>query len=331
MSTKATAFSPTAVDAFVSIESIRVVGRHRQDLGDLKSLADSIADVDLLNPITITADSRLIAGQRRLEACRLLGWGSVPVRIAANLDEAAALLRAERDENTERKDMVLSEKASLGAALYAIEEQAAKARMAEAGRSAAPGRPRERCTELETPFRQAPPGSYKNKTVAVVGEALGMSGTTYAELRYVFEASRDTELPQHVRATAVDALAEMDRTGKVARGASKVRATVRANREAIEAKAAALASPVLPDELDPLPSPAQNAEKPAPSDWIPVARDNSAAAAKKRRQLLTHLAAEGNRSAQIAQRIELLHLHADRIAEFVGRVGLARTQLAGNP
>lgn len=158
MSTKATAFSPTAVDAFVSIESIRVVGRHRQDLGDLKSLADSIADVDLLNPITITADSRLIAGQRRLEACRLLGWGSVPVRIAANLDEAAALLRAERDENTERKDMVLSEKASLGAALYAIEEQAAKARMAEAGRSAAPGRPRERCTELETPFRQAPPG-----------------------------------------------------------------------------------------------------------------------------------------------------------------------------
>lgn len=29
--------------------------------------------------------------------------------------------------------------------------------------------------------------------------------------------------------------------------------------------------------------------------------------------------------------VELLHLHADRIAEFVGRVGLARTQLAGNP
>lgn len=29
--------------------------------------------------------------------------------------------------------------------------------------------------------------------------------------------------------------------------------------------------------------------------------------------------------------VELLHLHADRIAEFVGRVGLARRQLAGNP
>lgn len=52
-----------------------IVGfRYRKDLGDLRPLADSIAEVGLLHPIVVTAEGLLIAGQRRLEACRLLGW-----------------------------------------------------------------------------------------------------------------------------------------------------------------------------------------------------------------------------------------------------------------
>ena len=56
------------------IEAIQVVGRHRRDLGDLESLAASIKEHGLLNPITVTPAGRLLAGERRLAAARMLGW-----------------------------------------------------------------------------------------------------------------------------------------------------------------------------------------------------------------------------------------------------------------
>ena len=54
------------------IEEIKIGVRFRRDLGDLKSLAESIKAVGLLHPIVVTSDGLLIAGQRRLEASRLL-------------------------------------------------------------------------------------------------------------------------------------------------------------------------------------------------------------------------------------------------------------------
>ena len=61
------------------IDKIQVGHRHRQDLGDVDALARSIAAFGLLHPITIDGDGRLAAGQRRLEACRRLGWTEIPV------------------------------------------------------------------------------------------------------------------------------------------------------------------------------------------------------------------------------------------------------------
>ena len=54
------------------------------------------------------------------------------------------LLRAEEAENVERKDMTVTERAALTAAVQVVEAEKALARKAEAGRSAAPGRPAER-------------------------------------------------------------------------------------------------------------------------------------------------------------------------------------------
>ena len=51
----------------------------RQDLGDLQGLAESIREFGLLRPVLITRDGRLIAGRRRLEACKRLGWETIPV------------------------------------------------------------------------------------------------------------------------------------------------------------------------------------------------------------------------------------------------------------
>jgi ParB family transcriptional regulator, chromosome partitioning protein len=55
--------------------------RHRRDLGDIDSLARSIAEIGLLHPIVIRPDGVLIAGERRLAACKALGWSEIPVRI----------------------------------------------------------------------------------------------------------------------------------------------------------------------------------------------------------------------------------------------------------
>ncbi len=89
----------------VDIAAIRIGSRHRRDMGDLPSLARSIADVGLLHPVVVKPDGQLIAGERRLQACCLLGWTSIPVRIV-DLNE---IVRGEHAENAHRKDFTLSE------------------------------------------------------------------------------------------------------------------------------------------------------------------------------------------------------------------------------
>ena len=63
------------------ISSIKIGVRHRKDLGDLEKLAESLETVGLLHPIVIDAQNRLIAGQRRLEAAKLLKWKTVAVTV----------------------------------------------------------------------------------------------------------------------------------------------------------------------------------------------------------------------------------------------------------
>src|ERR1039457_2911875 len=87
------------------IEEIQVGFRYRKDLGDLRSLADSISEVGFLDPVVVTPEGRLIAGQRRLQACRQLGWTEVPVT-SVDLLQAA---RGEAHENFVRKDLLPSE------------------------------------------------------------------------------------------------------------------------------------------------------------------------------------------------------------------------------
>lgn len=276
--------TPTAIDAFVHIETVRVVGRHRYALGDVDALAKSIADVDLLNPITITEDSRLVAGQRRLEACRRLGWTEIPVRIVRTLDDAARLLRAERDENTCRKEMLPSELASLGEALYALEEQAAKERQ---GTRTDLGR--------ELPSLQGGK-SAPREAGAVVGEALGMSRSTYAELRHVYKAATDPESPEPERALARAALESIDCGAGIQPTAKHLRQRQRARRDAAEAKAAALADPPK-DEL-----------------WVPRGNDTTARAAEQRRKLIAHYAGKGHTSPQIGDLIGILPETVRRLA-----------------
>jgi hypothetical protein len=67
--------------ATLPIADIAIGERHRKDLGDIDGLAASIADIGLLNPITIDQTGRLLAGARRLAACKRLGLTDIEVRI----------------------------------------------------------------------------------------------------------------------------------------------------------------------------------------------------------------------------------------------------------
>lgn len=52
----------------LSVTDIKVGRRHRKDMGDLKSLAQSIKEEGLLQPVGVTSDMKLVFGERRLRA-----------------------------------------------------------------------------------------------------------------------------------------------------------------------------------------------------------------------------------------------------------------------
>lgn len=121
--------------ASLPINKIRVRNRYRKNLGDIKSLASSIKELGLLHPIVIRPDGRLIAGERRLAACKSLGWKSVPVT-RVDLDD---IVRGEFAENAFRKNFLPSEVEAIGRALEPHEKAAAKERQRQHG-GTAPGR-----------------------------------------------------------------------------------------------------------------------------------------------------------------------------------------------
>jgi N6-adenosine-specific RNA methylase IME4 len=72
-------------------------------------LARSMAEVGLLNPITVTPSLHLVAGNHRLQAARLLGWDSIAVNVV-DIDDNATRL-AEIDENLVRNELSALERA----------------------------------------------------------------------------------------------------------------------------------------------------------------------------------------------------------------------------
>lgn len=100
----------------VHCDSIRVVGRHRRDMGELEVLAASIATVGLLHPPVITEDGLLICGERRLLAMRdVLRWTSIPAIVL----QASSIVESEYAENEIRKDFTPSERVAIAKALEA--------------------------------------------------------------------------------------------------------------------------------------------------------------------------------------------------------------------
>jgi N6-adenosine-specific RNA methylase IME4 len=190
-------FPPDKPDT-VKLAEIRIGKRHRTEVGDVRSLAASIGKVGLLHPVVVDGNGRLVAGARRIAAARLLGWRDVPVRVVRDLAGAATALRAERDENTERKAFRPSELVSIARRLEPLERAEAKERLRHGGR---PKQGQKRSGKL--PDHST--GSTRDKLAAVVG----VSGRTLDKARAVVEAA------EREPAKYGPLLARMDTTGNV--------------------------------------------------------------------------------------------------------------------
>jgi ParB family chromosome partitioning protein len=88
----------------VRLDSVVVGIRRRQKLTRIAALARSIEAHGLIHPILVRNGNELVTGQRRLEACRSLGWTTIPARRIDTLRDEE-LRAVELDENTERRDL----------------------------------------------------------------------------------------------------------------------------------------------------------------------------------------------------------------------------------
>jgi ParB family chromosome partitioning protein len=88
----------------IPIQDIIVKKRIRHDMGDISGLADSMKRYGQINPIMITKNNILIAGGRRLEAAKYLGWKTINV-VVADVNEKITRLEYEIEENIQRREL----------------------------------------------------------------------------------------------------------------------------------------------------------------------------------------------------------------------------------
>ena len=96
------------------IADIKIGKRHRKDMGDLTSLADSIRRLGLLQPIGVTDDFRLVFGERRLLAQRdILKKKTILARIV----NVNSIVSGGYAKNEIRKDFTPSERVAIARAI----------------------------------------------------------------------------------------------------------------------------------------------------------------------------------------------------------------------
>jgi N6-adenosine-specific RNA methylase IME4 len=186
----------------LAINKIKVRGRFRKNLGDIHSLAASIEELGLLHPIVVRPDGRLIAGERRLAACKKLGWKSVPVTFV----DLQQVIRGEFAENAYRKDFLPSEIDAIRRALLPLEKAAAKERQRKHG-GTAPGR------KKQSGQISRSDGRVRDK----IADFGGISGRTLVKIQAIVESAE--RQPRRFGPL----VAEMDRYGRIDAAYRKLR------------------------------------------------------------------------------------------------------------
>jgi Fe-S-cluster formation regulator IscX/YfhJ len=93
----------------LEIKNVRIRDRLREDLGDLNGLAESIRTHGLIHPIVVDEEGVLVAGGRRLAACKSLGHSVIEARRFGELTKQERRV-LELEENLHRKDLTAFER-----------------------------------------------------------------------------------------------------------------------------------------------------------------------------------------------------------------------------
>lgn len=189
-------------------DQITIGDRARQHVGDITSLAASIRQVGLLQPIGVTAAHELVFGRRRLAALDELGVRDIPVVVLSSATDALGALRAELDENVERAAFTPTEAATLRTRIKQI---------TRAQRDAAAAAAREERRTADGSF--APASTEREERPSVVDDAAdvdrqvaAITGVSVSTMQRVerIAAVRDEETREEVAEVAERALAAID-------------------------------------------------------------------------------------------------------------------------
>src|SRR3990172_862427 len=105
----------------VRLDEIGVAERRRKDYGDVEQLAKEIKDQGLIQPICIMVLAepqgqyryKLLAGGRRMAACRLLKWEEIQANVYPFIEDERFQRLIELKENIARLDLSWQERAAL--------------------------------------------------------------------------------------------------------------------------------------------------------------------------------------------------------------------------
>ena len=104
----------------IPIKDIIVKKRIRKDMGEIEVLAESLKRFGQICPIVINKKNLLIAGGRRLEAAKYLGWRTINAVISDSSDELARL-ELEVEENVQRRELSMEEVAEASRKIYRLQ------------------------------------------------------------------------------------------------------------------------------------------------------------------------------------------------------------------
>nr|WP_267508751.1 ParB N-terminal domain-containing protein [Borreliella garinii] len=92
----------------IDIDQIKIKKRIRKNIGDIETLKNSIIKHGLIYPIIIDKNKNLIAGFRRYQALKEIGYKEAEVKVISS-ENKKTLLEIELDENNVRKSFTKSE------------------------------------------------------------------------------------------------------------------------------------------------------------------------------------------------------------------------------
>jgi ParB/RepB/Spo0J family partition protein len=176
-------------------------GRQRRELEPkaLAELADSIARLGLIHPPVITRDRVLVAGERRIEAMRSLGWDQTPIQYTDEVDPAT-LKALELEENIKRLDVPWQQRCRAVAEYHAL-QKTAKSEWTQAQTASALGLIEQSVSDYIKVAKELDKGTEKVVAAPKYSTALGTinrreqrAATVEIERFQTIEASDDFEI-----------------------------------------------------------------------------------------------------------------------------------------